>query len=126
AAEIVHAATLLHDDVIDDGHERRGAPAARIVYGNSASILGGDYLLVEALERVAALDAAPVLRSLLDTIARMVAAEAVQLERRGRFEPCRDTYLQIIEGKTASLFRWALAAAPLLGGMAPAHLARLE
>src|SRR5690606_29233929 len=114
ACELVHAATLLHDDVIDEGTERRGAPAARTVYGNSASILAGDYLLVEALERVsrAGADSTPparrmeLMQSLLHTIAQMVAAEALQLEQRGRFRPALDSYLRVIEGKTASLFRW--------------------
>ena len=115
AAELVHAATLLHDDVLDEGTERRGAAASRMVFGNSASILAGDYLLIEALERVQRGGAGfpgggEVLVQLLRTIREMVAAEAEQLERRGRFEPSRDAYLRIIEGKTASLFKWALQA----------------
>jgi len=123
ACELVHAATLLHDDVIDEGTERRGASAARVVYGNSASILAGDYLLVEALARVTraaeahGADRGRLLHSLLDTIVQMVAAEALQLEQRGRFAPSRRTYLEIIDGKTASLFRWALVSAALLGDM---------
>jgi octaprenyl-diphosphate synthase len=134
ACELVHAATLLHDDVIDEGTERRGASAARVVYGNSASILAGDYLLVEALERVsgyAGADASEaqrqmeLMRSLLDTIAQMVSAEALQLEQRGRFQPDLDIYMRIIDGKTASLFRWALSAAPILAGVDGARRAAL-
>ena len=127
AAELIHAATLLHDDVIDEAPERRGAPAARTVYGNSASILAGDLLLIEALERVQrgvvhsaaasrARGRAALLDALLDTIAHMVAAEAAQLEQRGRFAPDRAAALDIVEGKTASLFSWALSAAAQLAG----------
>jgi octaprenyl-diphosphate synthase len=130
AAELVHAATLLHDDVIDEGTERRGVPASRVVYGNSASILGGDHLLVEALRRVERVEQPLVLSELLGTISEMVSAEAFQLERRGdRVRLLGDTpearqaaYLRIAQGKTAALFRWALRSGARLSGMAPAHV----
>jgi octaprenyl-diphosphate synthase len=115
ACELVHAATLLHDDVIDEGEERRGVPAARVVFGNSASILAGDYLLIEALERVQRVGSGTLLTELFATIAQMVAAEAWQLERRGTLDPSRELYLRIVDGKTASLFRWALCAGASLG-----------
>jgi octaprenyl-diphosphate synthase len=131
AAELVHAATLLHDDVIDEGTERRGETATRMVFGNSASILAGDYLLIEALGRVRrAGEAVPgggeLLSSLLDTIAAMVSAEAEQLERRGRFEPDREAYLRIIGGKTASLFRWALGAGARAAGLSASQVTAVD
>jgi octaprenyl-diphosphate synthase len=133
AAELVHAATLLHDDVIDEGTERRGVPAARMVYGNSASILGGDHLLIEALRRVERLGHRELLAELLGVIGEMIAAEAIQLERRGgaalELDPTPAarfaTYLQVARGKTASLFRWSLRAGGTAGGLGPSALAAL-
>jgi len=125
ACELVHAATLLHDDVLDEGTERRGAAAARMVFGNSVSILAGDHLLVEALKMVERTGAAGLLRDLLETISAMVAAEALQLERRGGFTPDREAYLDVVSGKTAALFRWGLAAGGRLGGLDDASVAAL-
>ncbi len=125
ACELVHAATLLHDDVLDQGDERRGAPTSRLVYGNSASILGGDHLLVEALKLVEVTGFAPLLRSLLGVISEMVHAEAIQLEQRRCFRPERDVYLRVIHGKTAALFRWGLAAGGAVADLPSAHLGYL-
>jgi octaprenyl-diphosphate synthase len=108
AVELIHSATLLHDDVIDLGETRRGAPAARTVYGNAASIFAGDWLLVQALKRVRRCQLPGMLDRALDTIDEMIQAEAVQLENRGRINASRDDYFRIVEGKTAALFRWAL------------------
>ena len=124
AAELVHAATLLHDDVIDEGTERRGSPTARVVYGNAASVLGGDHLLVAALRRLAAHP--HLLATLIDAFGRMVHAEATQLDRRRRFEPDRARYLEVAEGKTAVLFAWALAAGGRLGGLDEPAIATLS
>ena len=121
ACELVHAATLLHDDVLDEGTERRNAPAARVVFGNSVSILAGDHLLLEALKHVQR--AAPELTtSLLATISKMVDAEAIQLERRNHFSPDRETYLEVVDGKTAALFHWGLQAGGTLGGLSRPHI----
>ncbi|RME70846.1 MAG: polyprenyl synthetase family protein [Planctomycetota bacterium] len=109
AAEAVHGATLLHDDVIDLGERRRGVAAARVVFGNAASVLGGDLLLVRALERIEH-TAPALLVPLLAVIGEMIEAEALQLAHRGRVWVEETDYLRIVQGKTASLFGWAARA----------------
>lgn len=114
-AELIHTATLLHDDVIDDGTERRGAATARMLWGNAVSVLAGDLLLVEALERTA--NAAPdVLGSLFATLRHLVDGEIVQLRGRAELDVSRETYDRVLRGKTASLFRWATGTGARLGG----------
>ena len=119
AAELTHSATLLHDDVIDDGPMRRGQPASRVIWGNSVSVLSGDWLLTRALEIVAQAPAArQALLPLLATMRRLVEGEVLQLTFRGTFAATEATYLQVVIGKTASLFGWATAAG---GWAAGAH-----
>jgi octaprenyl-diphosphate synthase len=125
AVELVHSATLLHDDVVDVGERRRGAPTARAVYGNAASIFAGDWLLVEALRRVRGAGVDGVLGFLLDVIGEMILAESIQLERRGRLDPDRASWLRVVEGKTASLFRWAMYAGARAGRVDEAGAAAL-
>lgn len=110
AVELVHNATLLHDDVVDIGEVRRNAPTARMIYGNAASIFGGDWLLVEALTKIRAVDSSDLLERALDVLREMLRAEALQLVNRGRVDASVSDYFRIVEGKTASLFGWALYA----------------
>jgi len=117
AVELVHNATLLHDDVVDLGARRRGADAARVIYGNAASIFGGDWLLVEALCRIQRAGSAEVLTRMLDVIKEMVIAESMQLARRGKLDTSVTDYFHIVDGKTASLFRWAMFAGARAGGV---------
>jgi octaprenyl-diphosphate synthase len=110
AVELVHSATLLHDDVVDLAVRRRGEPTASVVYGNAASIFAGDWLLIAALRKIRASGVDGVLDRMLTVIDEMIAAESVQLERRGKIAGAREDYFAIIEGKTAALFRWAMIA----------------
>lgn len=113
--ELVHSATLMHDDVIDDGDERRGKPTARKVWGNAVSVLAGDLLLVRALETTS-LHAPELMPGLLATLRRLVEGEVIQLRGRVALDPSEATYERILQDKTASLFGWATRAGATLAG----------
>jgi octaprenyl-diphosphate synthase len=118
AAELTHSATLLHDDVIDDGPERRGLPASRVIWGNAVSVLSGDWLLTRALELVSAAPArSAALPALLATMRRLVEGEVLQLSLRGTFAATERDYLDVVVGKTGSLFGWAAAAGAWSAGL---------
>jgi octaprenyl-diphosphate synthase len=116
--ELVHSATLLHDDVIDEGNERRGAPTARRIWGNGISVLSGDLLLVTALEMTLA-RAPQLMPDLLAVLRRLVDGEIVQLRGRLELDPTPETYERILRDKTASLFGWATSTGARIAG-APA------
>ena len=126
AAELIHNATLLHDDVVDNADRRRGRPTARVELGNAASIFAGDYLLIEALQRVQRAGVPGVMEGLLATIAEMIRAESLQLENRGRLDTSEELYFEVARGKSAALFRWALGAGASTGGAPPEVCAALE
>jgi octaprenyl-diphosphate synthase len=96
------------------------------VYGNAASIFAGDWLLVAALRRIAAAGVDGVLDRMLAVIDEMIAAESIQLERRGNVTGGRDDYFAIVEGKTAALFRWAMIAGARVARLPGAAEAALE
>lgn len=125
AAELIHLATLLHDDVIDDGQERRALPTPRRIWGNAVSVLAGDLLLTHALERTA--DAAPyfILTDLFATLRRLVDGEVVQLRGRVHIDVSEDMYFRIVHDKTASLFAWAARSGAAIAGAPPAQAAAL-
>jgi octaprenyl-diphosphate synthase len=116
AAELIHTATLYHDDVVDDGRVRRGRPAARLVFGNGIVVLVGDFCLARALETVAATGSLPLVQSLASTVTEMAEGEVAQLERAGNPEGTTEQYFDVIDRKTASLIAWCAR----VGGAAPA------
>lgn len=122
--ELVHSATLLHDDVVDDGLERRGAPAARRLWGNAVSVLAGDLLLAHALERTLAV-APEAMADLVSTFRRLADGEVVQLRGRRRLDVSEATYTRILRDKTASLFGWATRMGARTGGASPEEQQRL-
>lgn len=123
-SELVHSATLLHDDVADEGTVRRGVRAARIQYGNAVSVLAGDLLLVHALQRTAA-HAPMVLPSLLDALRALVDGEVIQLRGRTELDVRESTYDRVLRGKTASLFAWSARAGATVARASAEDIQRL-
>ncbi|HXI57507.1 MAG TPA: polyprenyl synthetase family protein [Polyangia bacterium] len=115
AAELIHTATLYHDDVVDDGRVRRGRPAARLVFGNGLVVLVGDYCFAKALGAVANTDCPAVFKSLAAMVTELTEGEVAQLERAGNADATVAGYFDVIDRKTASLISWAAR----LGGAIP-------
>jgi octaprenyl-diphosphate synthase len=115
AVEFMHTATLLHDDVVDESEMRRGRLAARMLWGNEASVLVGDFLLGQAFKMMVEVGS---LRSLeiLSTAAAIIAeGEVMQLAAAKNTATTEDEYLSVVRGKTAELFAAACEVGPALG-----------
>jgi octaprenyl-diphosphate synthase len=115
AAELIHTATLFHDDVVDNGDVRRGRPAARMIYGNGVAVLVGDFCLARGLDLVAATGSIAMVRSLAATVTEMAEGEVAQLESAGDPEATIPSYLRVVDRKTASLMAWCSR----VGGVLP-------
>src|SRR6267142_4561281 len=113
-AELVHSATLLHDDVIDDGLTRRGMPAPRVAYGNGVSVLAGDWLLAASLDLALRSRAPGAVEALVRTLRTLVEGEARQIALRGKTDFTADDALQIAHLKTGSLFAFCGEAGELV------------
>src|SRR5579872_4286043 len=101
--EMIHTATLVHDDVIDLAKTRRGRPSINVVWGNHTSVLAGDWLYMQAFHVALRERNFAVLDLLIELTQRMVEGELLQLERIGKFVTEAD-YMELIDRKTASLF----------------------
>jgi len=114
SVEFMHTATLLHDDVVDESDLRRGKSTARMIWGNQASVLVGDFLLGQAFRMmvdVGSLDALDVLSSAACIIAE---GEVLQLSVAKNMETTEDDYLSVIRAKTAALFAAAAEVGPIV------------
>lgn len=129
AAELLHNATLLHDDVADDSPQRRGVPTIMSLMGPSVSVLVGDYWLVKAMELIL-LDAstdARVIRIFSKTLSDLAAGEMLQLQKAQSGDTDMEDYLRVIYSKTASLFEAAcLSAAVAVGASARQEKAAVD
>jgi octaprenyl-diphosphate synthase len=116
AVEFMHTATLLHDDVVDESEMRRGKASARMVWGNQASVLVGDFLLGQAFRMMVEVGSLPCL-DILSTAATVIAeGEVMQLAAAKNIATTEDEYLAVISAKTAALFAAACEVGPALMG----------
>ncbi len=113
--EFIHTATLLHDDVVDESALRRGHKTANNIWGSKASILVGDYLLIQSLSLLAAAEDWVIMHLMVDTMHQMSSGEVKQLSNRGNYNLSVDDYLETIRSKTALLFAFSAAVGALLG-----------
>lgn len=104
AVEFIHTATLLHDDVVDESRKRRGRQTANLVFGNQASILVGDFLFSKSFQMMVESNSLEILRILSDASAIIAQGEILQLATTNDIQTNMDTYIQVIESKTAALF----------------------
>ena len=102
--ELIHNATLLHDDVIDNSELRRGIKTSNFIWGNQSSILVGDYILSRCFEMMVEDGSLEILKLLSSTSSKIAQGEVLQLEYKGEIDILEETYFDIINSKTASLF----------------------
>ena len=112
--ELIHGATLLHDDVIDNGDVRRGKKTTNVIWGNKSSILAGDYLLSRCFEMMVEDGNLEVLKLLSSTSTKIAQGEILQLQHKGEVDMLEETYLNIISSKTAVLFSAATKVGAIL------------
>ena len=114
--ELIHSATLLHDDVIDESELRRGKKTTNSIWGNQSSILVGDYLLSRCFEMMVEDGDLEILKLLSSTSAKIAQGEVLQLQHKGEADLLEETYIDIINLKTASLFSAATKTGACLSG----------
>lgn len=102
--EMIHTATLVHDDVIDLAKTRRGRPSINVVWGNHTSVLAGDWLYMQAFQAALRERSFAILDLLIHLTQAMVEGELLQLERIGKIGVTEADYMELIDRKTASLF----------------------
>jgi octaprenyl-diphosphate synthase len=112
--ELLHTASLVHDDVVDESNERRGQPSVNASYNNKVAVLVGDYILSTALLRVALSDNHRIVQILAELGRTLAAGEVLQLSNISNQEISEEVYYQVIDKKTAALFE----ACSVLGAIA--------
>ena len=116
AVELIHGATLLHDDVVDASSLRRGASTANVIWGNKESVLVGDFLFSQAFELMVAAGDLRVLQILSRAAGVIAEGEVLQLATQKNLEATFEMYLAVVESKTAALFAAAAQAGAVIAG----------
>jgi len=124
--ELIHSATLLHDDVIDNSDLRRGIKTANSIWGNQSSILVGDYLFSRCFEIMVEDGSEEILKLLSSTSSTIAQGEVLQLEHKGEIDLLEETYFNIINMKTAALFSAATRIGACVGNKSKKEKDALE
>jgi octaprenyl-diphosphate synthase len=124
--ELIHVATLIHDDVVDHAATRRGVNATAVDFGNRTSVLAGDYLFAWIFKNVTAGYPAPIPQVLSTTLAEICDGEVLQLHALGNLATTLYDYCEIARKKTASLFAAAAECGALVAGAGAAHVTALR
>ncbi len=114
--ELIHVATLIHDDVVDNAQTRRGVNATAVDYGNRVSVLAGDYLFAWIFKNVTLNYPHPIPNVLSATLAEICDGEVLQLQALGNLDLPLETYVEIARRKTASLFAASAQCGAIVGG----------
>jgi octaprenyl-diphosphate synthase len=123
--EMIHNVSLLHDDVIDEGKSRRGAPTLNSIHGNESAVLFGDLLLGRVMQMCVGLDK-QVAETIASSAVRTCEGELRQISQRGNWLLSEPEYIEIVAGKTAALFAGACAAGAILAGAGESTVGALE
>ena len=119
--ELIHAATLMHDDVIDNALVRRNKKTLNTIWGNKSSILVGDYLLSRCFEMMVEDGSLEILKLLSSTSSEIAQGEVLQLQHHGEIDMLEETYLKIISLKTAALFSASTKVGAILANRAVSY-----
>lgn len=122
--EMLHTATLVHDDVIDESGQRRGKPTANATWNNATAVLVGDYLIARAFNLLVGFDSLPLLQIFSDGTCDIAEGEVLQLQHQHNPAASEADYLRIIDGKTSRLFMMATQGAAILQKQ-PQHMQAL-
>ncbi|MGP3697856.1 polyprenyl synthetase family protein [Rhodobacter sp. NSM] len=124
--EFIHTATLLHDDVVDESHRRRGKPTANLLWDNKSSVLVGDYLFARSFQLMVETGSLRVMDILANASATISEGEVLQLTAAQDLRTTEEIYLQVVRGKTAALFAAATEVGGVIAGVTDAQVDALH